>query len=316
LDKKRIALVVISSLTSILILFNYLFFLNILDWNLLLYFVGSTPLSLNVSTFFFVLSSILYYATFGLTIFLLVLGLKLKDKALFLISPLALASYFLSNVLEILARNTSDWSLEDSVLQQIQIEFIGTTIGITSYPLLYSRGIVTFVLLITLVIVTFSIKTKTKHPLHEISLPSTALNITDSPVTSDKTMERGKIMANEVQWKVKLPGQPDQAVDTSTLQMWARSGVIRPDTLILDVNNNMTYAANQIPNVFSSKSYVTALLLSFFLGAIGVDRFYLGQTGLGIAKLLTLGGCGVWALIDFILIAMRKVADSDGNPLA
>ena len=316
MGKKRIALVVVSSLTSILIIFNYLFFLNILDWNLLLYFFGSTPLSFDISTFFFVFSSILYFATIGLTILLLVLGLKSKDKALVLISPLALASYFLSNVLEILGRNTTDWSLEDSVLQQIQIEFIGTTIGITSYPLLYFRGIVTFVLLIALIVLTFSIKTKTKHSTHELNIPSVALNIIDSTITSEKTMERGKIMANEVQWKVKLPGQPDQAVDTSTLQMWARSGVIRPDTLILDVNNNMTYAANQIPNVFSSKSYVTALLLSFFLGAIGVDRFYLGQSGLGIAKLLTLGGCGVWALIDFILIAMRKVADSDGNPLA
>jgi TM2 domain-containing membrane protein YozV len=58
------------------------------------------------------------------------------------------------------------------------------------------------------------------------------------------------------------------------------------------------------------------MLLSFFLGTLGVDRFYLGQTGLGIAKLLTFGGCGVWAIIDFILIAMRNITDVDGKPLA
>jgi len=63
------------------------------------------------------------------------------------------------------------------------------------------------------------------------------------------------------------------------------------------------------------KSYVTALLLSFFLGTLGVDRFYLGYTGIGIAKLLTLGGCGVWALIDFIMIAVRKVNAADGSAL-
>jgi len=108
----------------------------------------------------------------------------------------------------------------------------------------------------------------------------------------------------------------DQVTDTATLKMWARSGVIRPDSFIVDNSNQVTYQAKQIPGVFSSKSYSTALLLSFFLGYLGVDRFYLGQTGLGIAKLLTFGGCGIWSLIDFILIAMRKVTDSEGNPLA
>jgi len=42
----------------------------------------------------------------------------------------------------------------------------------------------------------------------------------------------------------------------------------------------------------------------------------LGYTGLGIVKLLTLGGLGIWALINFILIAMRKVPDAQGRPLA
>ena len=57
------------------------------------------------------------------------------------------------------------------------------------------------------------------------------------------------------------------------------------------------------------------LVTGCFLGGLGVDRFYLGYTGLGIAKLLTLGGLGVWALIDFIMIAMRKVTAADGSAL-
>jgi TM2 domain-containing membrane protein YozV len=63
------------------------------------------------------------------------------------------------------------------------------------------------------------------------------------------------------------------------------------------------------------KSFATALVLSFFLGGLGIDRFYLGYTGLGIAKLLTLGGFGIWALIDFIMIALRKIPAADGSAL-
>jgi TM2 domain-containing membrane protein YozV len=61
---------------------------------------------------------------------------------------------------------------------------------------------------------------------------------------------------------------------------------------------------------------MVALLLSIFLGSLGVDRFYLGYMGLGVAKLLTCGGCGVWQIIDLIMIAMDKLPDANGQPLA
>ena len=50
------------------------------------------------------------------------------------------------------------------------------------------------------------------------------------------------------------------------------------------------------------KSQLTATLLCFFLGGLGIHRFYLGYTWQGIVQLLTLGGLGIWALIDFIRI--------------
>jgi TM2 domain-containing membrane protein YozV len=52
----------------------------------------------------------------------------------------------------------------------------------------------------------------------------------------------------------------------------------------------------------AGKSQMVALILCFFLGCLGIHRFYLGYTWQGVVQLLTLGGCGVWALIDFIRI--------------
>lgn len=64
----------------------------------------------------------------------------------------------------------------------------------------------------------------------------------------------------------------------------------------------------------NTKSKHTALFLSIFTGVLGVDRFYLGYTALGIFKLLTVGGAGIWALIDFIRIGVDSLRPADGSP--
>lgn len=64
------------------------------------------------------------------------------------------------------------------------------------------------------------------------------------------------------------------------------------------------------------KPFLTTWLLSLFLGVLGIDRFYLGQVGLGIGKLLTCGGCGIWALVDLILHLAGASHDKFGRPLA
>jgi hypothetical protein len=64
------------------------------------------------------------------------------------------------------------------------------------------------------------------------------------------------------------------------------------------------------------KNYLLAVALSYFVGSLGVDRFYLGYIGTGVLKLVTLGGFGVWSFIDFILVALGKLkAKGDKRPL-
>jgi TM2 domain-containing membrane protein YozV len=64
------------------------------------------------------------------------------------------------------------------------------------------------------------------------------------------------------------------------------------------------------------KSFVAALLLCFFLGGLGVHRFYVGKVGTGILQLVTLGGLGIWVLIDLIMIIVGAFKDKQGRPLA
>lgn len=62
-------------------------------------------------------------------------------------------------------------------------------------------------------------------------------------------------------------------------------------------------------------SYITATYFSLFLGFLGVDRFYMGQVFLGVVKLLTLGGFGIWWLIDLIWIGLGNAKTKAGKRL-
>ncbi|MBT6255536.1 MAG: TM2 domain-containing protein [Euryarchaeota archaeon] len=65
----------------------------------------------------------------------------------------------------------------------------------------------------------------------------------------------------------------------------------------------------------SDKDWTVLLILSILLGGLGVDHFYTGKIGTGILKLITGGGCMVWAIIDIIMVATGSFKDSNGLPV-
>jgi TM2 domain-containing membrane protein YozV len=71
----------------------------------------------------------------------------------------------------------------------------------------------------------------------------------------------------------------------------------------------------QYQQISTQKDWLTTLILCIFLGVFGVHRFYTGHIAIGVIQLLTLGGCGIWWLIDLIMIATGSYTDSNGLPL-
>lgn len=66
------------------------------------------------------------------------------------------------------------------------------------------------------------------------------------------------------------------------------------------------------PNI-SERNGLVVLLLAIFLGTLGVHSFYAGRTGVGIAQLLTAGGCGIWTIIDIIKVVTGSYFDGEGK---
>ncbi|KAI8126796.1 TM2 domain-containing protein [Lucilia cuprina] len=82
----------------------------------------------------------------------------------------------------------------------------------------------------------------------------------------------------------------------------------------IDCHGPRTFQRDGVPCIrYSEHYFLTTLLYSLLLGFLGMDRFCLGQTGTAVGKLLTLGGVGVWWVVDIILLITNRLTPEDGS---
>lgn len=74
-------------------------------------------------------------------------------------------------------------------------------------------------------------------------------------------------------------------------------------------NTSMNNNAEQ----YSDKDWTATLLLCILTGYLGIHRFYTGHILIGVLQIITLGGCGIWTLVDLILIVTGSFKDSEGR---
>jgi hypothetical protein len=130
--------------------------------------------------------------------------------------------------------------------------------------------------------------------------------INDEPTSTPLAAQR---------FRLSGPGESLGTLTLAQLRAMAAARQITPTARVRNTGSDQWYYAKDVPWLYSDRNWIVAVVLSFFLGVLGIDRFYLGYTGMGLAKLVTIGGLGIWALIDCVLIAVRVVPDSEGLPL-
>jgi len=73
--------------------------------------------------------------------------------------------------------------------------------------------------------------------------------------------------------------------------------------------------SDEMNSTGEAKDWLTTLIICWLVGVFGVHRFYTGHTMIGVLQLLTGGGCGIWTMIDLVMIVMGKYTDAQGRPL-
>ncbi|MBE6883588.1 MAG: TM2 domain-containing protein [Ruminococcaceae bacterium] len=98
----------------------------------------------------------------------------------------------------------------------------------------------------------------------------------------------------------------------------ATNGKYFPEEQLYSIRERLLMIEDEKFSIISSLDYkdpTVSLIISLFLGYLGIDRFLIGDIGMGIGKLLTGGGCGIWTIVDWFLI-MKSTKEKNLQKLA
>lgn len=142
------------------------------------------------------------------------------------------------------------------------------------------------------------------------------------PTEPAKSTEPTKPVEPAKPVEIPMPPAPATAASTTTRSSWrdepARPTASRPappPPVHASDDDEESVDEEDADDAVSDRRWITAFLLAFFLGTLGIHRFYLGRVGTGVAMLFTGGGCLIWQIIDVVSIAMERLPDHLGRPL-
>lgn len=125
------------------------------------------------------------------------------------------------------------------------------------------------------------------------------------------------LLEQDMRYYIAVLGRERGPYNVLELREMLRTGQIKQGVSLARTTEEgaMWFPLANVPGLFSTKSWIVAIVLSVHVGWLGVDRFYVGHVGLGVLKLLTCGGVGVWWLVDIVLFALDRIRDKQGLAL-
>ena len=129
--------------------------------------------------------------------------------------------------------------------------------------------------------------------------------------------EAAPTLTASTQTQVTAPVAVEKATVSAVTVKKATENPVKVNQTKTETKKSTQAAVKKAKDIANTKgggtSQLIALLLCIFLGYIGIHRFYLGYIGIGILQIITVGGCGIWALIDLIRIITGDLGPKDGS---